>query len=75
MTGVYNRSALKHIFSSMDNSAVTVLVYADINNLKETNDKYGHKAGDKLIINAVDAMTKATENCGDYRYLLPNGWR
>lgn len=59
MTGLYNRSALKHVFSSMDNSAVTVLVYADINNLKETNDKYGHKAGDKLIINAVDAMTKA----------------
>ncbi|MGN0241239.1 MAG: EAL domain-containing protein [Candidatus Weimeria sp.] len=59
MTGAYNRSSLKHMFSKLDDSAVTVLVYADINNLKETNDKFGHKAGDNLIIKAVDAMTKA----------------
>lgn len=37
-----------------DNSVAYVIV--DINNLKETNDEYGHRAGDKLIIDCANNL-------------------
>ena len=30
------------------------VVYLDLNGLKQTNDRYGHKAGDRLLQRAVD---------------------
>ena len=33
-------------------------VSIDLNELKETNDSYGHEAGDKLIIGAAECMAK-----------------
>jgi diguanylate cyclase len=51
-TGLYNKNYLKEI----DEGKVTYikisylsLIFADIDNLKEINDKYGHLAGDKAI--------------------------
>ena len=34
------------------------IVVADINNLKECNDNYGHDVGDKLIISVAEALTQ-----------------
>ena len=56
MTGSYNRAALKHVFYSLNPDMVTAVVYADVNGLKKINDKYGHKAGDELIMKAANDM-------------------
>ena len=53
LTTLYNRNKYIQV---LDNSQVEVLskvgvAYIDINGLKQTNDSYGHEAGDQLIIN------------------------
>jgi diguanylate cyclase (GGDEF)-like protein len=39
------------------NSSVGI-VYCDIMGLKATNDKYGHRAGDRLILNACGCLRR-----------------
>ena len=62
LTGVKNHAAYSHIKEKMEakirhdphcSFAVAVM---DVNNLKKTNDAYGHKAGDALIIGATRLM-------------------
>jgi diguanylate cyclase (GGDEF)-like protein len=40
---------------------------ADINNLKETNDKYGHDIGNDLIIHTSKILTSTFANSAVYR--------
>ena len=61
LTGTYNRRAgidfLKEqlTISKRKNISITVC-YMDIDNLKEINDKYGHREGDKLIVAIIDVI-------------------
>jgi len=61
LTGTYNRGAgidfLKEqlTISKRKNISITVC-YMDIDNLKEINDKYGHREGDKLIVAIIDVI-------------------
>lgn len=61
LTGLYNRHYIRDALSQLDverNLPITVIV-ADINNLKATNDTYGHAAGDKLIKDTADFLISA----------------
>ena len=55
LTGVKNKNAYDESVASIDKTieeikdAEFAVVVCDINNLKDTNDKYGHSAGDELI--------------------------
>ena len=40
------------------------MLYLDLNDLKETNDRYGHKAGDELLRALSRAMHRAGEAAG-----------
>ena len=59
LTGVKNHAAYSHIREKMENKLLRdphcsfAVAVMDINNLKKTNDAYGHKAGDALIIGAT----------------------
>ncbi|MCH4888832.1 diguanylate cyclase [Acidaminobacter sp. JC074] len=61
LTGVYNRKAgINYLKERMQNvqhkkSALTIC-FIDVNNLKDVNDKYGHKAGDRLIISVANII-------------------
>ena len=65
MTGVYNR---RGFFKEMNrrfsgrNGAELMVVSADLDGLKEINDKYGHNEGDKAIEIVASALEYA---CGD----------
>lgn len=51
LTGLYTRRKCDEIFEEIDNSKEPfAIVQYDLNNLKNTNDDYGHEAGDELII-------------------------
>lgn len=43
------------------------VIVLDINNLKTTNDMYGHAVGDKLIIEAAKVIADTFENCPVFR--------
>ena len=69
MTGVGNRSAcdarLRELERNFDANRPVTLIMADLNNLKETNDRFGHEMGDVLLRNAAMCMTRAFSPIGD----------
>lgn len=66
-TGVLNRQAgldalaLRIQESKVKNKALTIC-FVDINNLKQVNDKLGHKAGDQLIEVVSEAIRSSLRN-------------
>ena len=59
MTGLYNKGKLMEMKRGLFSKQKPIAVfYMDINNLKITNDTYGHEAGDALIKKAADSLKK-----------------
>jgi diguanylate cyclase (GGDEF)-like protein len=64
MTGLTNRRGFELIADKVlavcgRRSLPAVLVYADLDNLKPVNDKFGHEAGDRAITDAADLLASA----------------
>lgn len=62
LTGLKNTTAYKEAVSELDSrinsgSPKFGVLVADINNLKKTNDQFGHDAGNELIIHAAKILT------------------
>lgn len=58
LTGVLNRRRGMEILSKhlFDGVSEFIVCYIDINNLKTVNDRYGHSAGDDLIISCCETI-------------------
>ncbi len=58
LTGLYNRNKYISLVDQYDGKLLKNIgiVYMDLNDLKETNDMYGHIAGDNLICQAAAAL-------------------
>ncbi len=60
LTGVFNRRYIMNVLEEMCKDESTdemfYVLFIDINALKYTNDTYGHKAGDRLIIKIAHAI-------------------
>jgi diguanylate cyclase (GGDEF)-like protein len=61
LTGLYNRrgflaSATHHLRLAKRNDEGLLLFFADVNNLKQINDSYGHREGDRALIHTADAL-------------------
>jgi diguanylate cyclase (GGDEF)-like protein len=58
MTGLYNRNFFEAELKRLKNSREfpISIISADLDNLKKTNDKYGHQAGDKLIVSVGNIL-------------------
>ena len=64
LTGLANRALLSDrldqaILELPRDGAVLAVVLVDLDNLKQTNDRYGHIVGDQLLIAAGDALLHA----------------
>lgn len=64
LTGVYNRRMGMEFLKFQLNKVKTEktyfsIIFADVNNLKEVNDKCGHTAGDELISKSAKAMSES----------------
>jgi diguanylate cyclase (GGDEF)-like protein len=56
-TGVKNRAAFEREMERYSNYNKNVaIILFDLNQLKETNDEFGHKIGDELLVNAAKAI-------------------
>lgn len=63
LTGVKNRNSMNarvdwHVNNSYSVKTPFGIIFADLNGLKQCNDNGGHEAGDKLLINAANLLTK-----------------
>ena len=61
LTGVLNRNEMNnrvdYLCSEKQDKKISIgVVFADLNNLKPTNDLKGHEAGDRLLKNAADIL-------------------
>jgi diguanylate cyclase (GGDEF)-like protein len=56
MTGFYNRFYLRELSADISSKNNVGISFLDINNLKQTNDLYGHAAGDELILRIASMM-------------------
>lgn len=72
LTGIKNSTAYTEVIEALDkeinlsNPEFGVLV-ADINNLKKTNDTYGHDVGNELIIHTAKILTDTFKTSSTYR--------
>lgn len=67
LTGVYNRHAYEHdseLLSKQPLDKDFTLISVDMNGLKPTNDKFGHAAGDEMIIGVCKCLTEVFEKIG-----------
>ncbi|MDD6038820.1 MAG: response regulator [bacterium] len=72
LTGFKNRKAYYEDVRAIESdparcSCPVGLVFADINGLKNTNDRAGHEAGDKLIASIAKAMREVFADANIYR--------
>ena len=72
LTGVLNRNEMNNRvdYLSMNKQAKKKnigIVFADLNGLKQTNDKLGHEAGDRLLKDAADILRHVFPNEEIYR--------
>jgi len=57
LTGLYNRFSWTKAFEKIEKERRNVTICSlDVNGLKKVNDKYGHSAGDELIIGAAKCI-------------------
>ncbi len=68
LTGAYSRAYCTHLLNTLKPTADNpiTIVAGDVNNLKLTNDVFGHSAGDELLKNIVDIMKR----CGHENYIV-----
>lgn len=65
LTGLYNRAKCKRIFEVLNSSdSDYAIVSIDLNDLKKTNDTYGHTRGDDLIISFSKVFKNAFDGVG-----------
>jgi len=61
LTGLYNRVYFEEEVSRLENSRQfpISMIMVDVDDLKRTNDNYGHQAGDALLRKAADILRQA----------------
>lgn len=64
LSGLYNRLRYQNYKSTYETCKEVCVIYIDVNNLKKTNDIYGHDAGDALIERASRRLSFFS-NIGD----------
>ena len=63
LTQIGNRYAMREYIDNLQNEQSLGIVYCDVTGLKQTNDRKGHEAGDKLLIDACECLKN---NFGEY---------
>lgn len=61
LTGLKNRNAFDVVVNNIRDNVTIGIILADLNNLKQINDDYGHHYGDVYIQEAAKVLIMATE--------------
>jgi len=64
MTGLYNRAFFEETVQNLEANRTDPIgfIIVDLNNLKQTNDSFGHSAGDKLIRRVAEVLKASIED-------------
>ena len=68
LTGLGNRRGFDDYFAELESTAGSLrnalLIFLDVNGLKIVNDRFGHRAGDELIIGSARCLSAAFSSLG-----------
>ncbi|WP_164120954.1 GGDEF domain-containing protein [Sharpea azabuensis] len=68
LAGVHNRNALQQGFAELEMTKGSLgVVFADLNDLKTINDRYGHAAGDAALCKVASLLSRQVGNANIYR--------
>ena len=61
LTGIYNRTFFDEMITLLEksNEYPVSIIFADIDDLKATNDEFGHAAGDDLLVRTTKVLSDA----------------
>ncbi|MEI4264029.1 putative bifunctional diguanylate cyclase/phosphodiesterase [Roseovarius sp. D0-M9] len=62
LTGLYNRREFTNRLEALDGSGPHAILYLDIDHFKIINDRYGHSAGDAVLLQVADALRAHVED-------------
>lgn len=63
LTGLYNKGKYLSVSQTAYQNLDSIAIFNfDVNNLKLMNDKFGHEAGDRLIVKAANSIRKLQNN-------------
>jgi len=63
LTKLYNRRFLEEKYEYIKRNYDTfVLVFVDLDNFKEINDRWGHELGDKVLIEVAEFLEETLES-------------
>lgn len=69
LTGLLNRRVFEEDLEKLDNTTVYSVIFIDIDNFREYNNKYGHQIGDMILKRAgLSIKQSVRENDLAYRY-------
>ncbi|MEE0955124.1 MAG: GGDEF domain-containing protein [Eubacterium sp.] len=71
LTGLENRTAFdEKVYHELEEKKGYAIAFIDADGLKAANDRFGHKAGDRLLRQVGDAIRKGCEysDCRAFRY-------
>lgn len=67
LTGIYNRRGfMEHAIEMTNNNEglTAYMIFADLDHLKEINDRFGHTEGDFAIVSTADTLTRIVKDRG-----------
>ena len=69
LSNLYNRNKFNNDLATSYTSPYDniILMFVDLDNLKDINDNFGHSMGDKLIAATAKILREVFENCDIYR--------
>lgn len=66
LTGLANRAAFENALAACCASgADTAVIFVDLDDFKPVNDRYGHAAGDRVLVDVTRALTETATRPGD----------
>ena len=67
LTGLNNRRAFDARMAELTSDEPLAVIFCDLNGLKETNDTYGHAAGDRLLLRFSGILAEHFDKKDTYR--------
>lgn len=63
LTGCFNRASIvEHLEDGLRRGEATAVMYVDLDDFKDVNDRFGHEVGDRVLLAVVEGLRRSARN-------------